>query len=103
VIGVHAPEFEFERERANVQSAVRDLNVAYPGAIDSNHRIWDAFNNISADGVEAPPSGDEQSPETYVGYRQAQRFAPERAALDSRKTYRPPMTPSLNEWGAGGS
>ena len=45
VIGVHAPEFGFEKERANVQNAVRDLNVTYPVAIDSNHRIWDAFNN----------------------------------------------------------
>ena len=51
---------------------------------------------ISTDGVEAPPSGDERSPETYVGYRQAQRFAsPERVAQDSRKTYGPPTTPSL--------
>jgi len=45
VIGVHAPEFGFERERANVENAVRELSVAYPVAIDSNHRIWDAFNN----------------------------------------------------------
>jgi hypothetical protein len=45
-----------------------------------------------------------QSPETYVGYRQAQRFAsPERVAQDSRKTYTPPATPSLNQWGLGGS
>jgi hypothetical protein len=45
-----------------------------------------------------------QSPETYVGYRQAQRFAsPERVAQDLRKTYSPPATPSLNEWGLGGS
>jgi thiol-disulfide isomerase/thioredoxin len=154
VIGVHAPEFGFEKERSNVQNAVRDLNVTYPVAIDSNHRIWDAFNNeywpadyfidgngriryhhfgegdygesehviqellkangatgldestvrISADGVEARPSGDEQSPETYIGYRQAQRFAsPERLAQDSQKLYSPPTTPSLNEWGLGGS
>jgi thiol-disulfide isomerase/thioredoxin len=45
VIGVHAPEFGFEKERVNVQNAVRELNVTYPVAIDSNHRIWDAFNN----------------------------------------------------------
>jgi thiol-disulfide isomerase/thioredoxin len=45
VIGVHAPEFGFEKERANVQNALHDLNITYPVAIDSNHRIWDAFNN----------------------------------------------------------
>jgi hypothetical protein len=154
VIGVHAPEFGFERERANVENAVLDLKVTYPVAIDSDHRIWQAFNNeywpadyfidgkgriryhhfgegdyaesehviqkllqangatgldesavrISTGGVEAPPSGDVLSPETYVGYRQAQRFAsPERVAQDSRKTYSLPTTPSLNEWGLGGS
>jgi hypothetical protein len=47
---------------------------------------------------------DKQSPETYIGYRQAQRFAsPERVAQDSRTTYSLSTTPSLNEWGLGGS
>jgi thiol-disulfide isomerase/thioredoxin len=45
VIGVHTPEFSFEKERHNVENAVRDLNVTYPVAIDSNYRIWQAFNN----------------------------------------------------------
>jgi thiol-disulfide isomerase/thioredoxin len=45
VIGVHAPEFGFEKDRANVEKAVRDLKVTYPIAIDSNHGIWRAFNN----------------------------------------------------------
>jgi len=45
-----------------------------------------------------------QSPETYIGYRQAERFAsPERLAQDSRKTYSPPSGPSLNRWGLSGS
>jgi hypothetical protein len=119
VIGAHAPEFGFEKERANVQNVVRGLNVTYPVAIDSNHRIWDAFNNeyrpaddfndgngrirhhhfaegdygeskhviqellkangttgldkstvrISADEVEAPPRGDEQSPEASAVFK----------------------------------
>jgi len=45
VIGVHTPEFSFEKERVNVENAVRDLKVAYPVAIDSDYRIWQAFNN----------------------------------------------------------
>jgi len=45
VIGVHTPEFAFEKERANVAKAVRDLRVSYPVAIDSEYRIWRAFNN----------------------------------------------------------
>jgi thiol-disulfide isomerase/thioredoxin len=155
VIGVHTPEFSFEHERPNVEHAVHDLKVTYPVAIDSNYRIWQAFNNeywpaqylidgkgriryhhfgeedygqierviqellkengatgldgstvsVSADGVEAAPSmNDEQSPETYVGYRQAERFAsPERVAKNSSKTYSPPVSPSLNQWGFSGS
>jgi thiol-disulfide isomerase/thioredoxin len=154
VIGVHAPEFGFEKERANVETAVHDLKLTYPVAIDSNHAIWQAFNNeywpadyfidgkgriryhhfgegeyveserviqqllkengatdlnlnpvnLTADGVEAPPSEDVQSPETYVGYGRTERFAStERLAQDSRKTYSAPVRPSLNEWGLSGS
>ena len=45
VIGVHTPEFAFEKERSNVEKAVRDLKVTYPVAIDSDYAIWRAFNN----------------------------------------------------------
>jgi thiol-disulfide isomerase/thioredoxin len=45
VIGVHTPEFSFEHEPVNVENAVHDLKVTYPVAIDSNYRIWQAFNN----------------------------------------------------------
>src|ERR1700722_18892827 len=45
VIGVHAPEFGFEKDSANVKHAVSDLKVAYPIPIDSNHSIWSAFRN----------------------------------------------------------
>jgi thiol-disulfide isomerase/thioredoxin len=155
VIGVHAPEFGFEKERANVDNSVRELQMTYPVALDSDHRIWDAFHNqywpafyivdgkgriryhhfgegeysdaerviqellkengatglhgstvnLPADGVEAAPDAeDERSPETYVGYRQAERFAsPGRLAHDSRKTYSQPSFPSLNQWGLSGS
>ena len=153
IIGVHSPEFGFERVRSNVETAVRDLNIAYPIAIDSNHAIWEAFNNeywpadyfvdgkgriryhhfgegdyeeserviqellrengvtrlaadpvaLSAVGIEAAPSSDVQSPETYVGYRRTERFAShERLSTNSRKTYTAPATLSLNQWGLGG-
>jgi cytochrome c biogenesis protein CcdA/thiol-disulfide isomerase/thioredoxin len=45
VIGVHTPEFAFEKERSNVEQAVRDLKITYPVAIDSNYKIWQAFKN----------------------------------------------------------
>ena len=154
VIGVHTPEFSFEKERTNVQQALRDLKVTYPVAMDDDYRIWQSFNNqywpafyfidgkeriryhhfgegeyseserviqellkengatglgdsivsTSASGVEAAPGTDVQSPETYIGYRQAERFAsPERQAHNSRKTYTPPTNPALNQWGLSGA
>jgi thiol-disulfide isomerase/thioredoxin len=154
LIGVHAPEFGFERDQANVKTAVSDLNITYPIPIDSNHSIWTSFRNeywpadyfidgkgriryhhfgegeyerservikallkengatgldesivhITAEGPEAPPSDDVQSPETYVGYARTENFAsPERMGRDSRKTYSPPAKPILNHWGLGGS
>ena len=153
VIGVHSPEFGFEKDPANVKNAVSGLGVAFPVPIDSDHSIWSAFRNeywpadyfidrrgriryhhfgegeyekserviqdllrengaaglnlgplrITATGAEAPPSEDAQSPETYAGYGRAERFASrERLAHDSRRTYSPPLTPALNQWGLAG-
>ena len=45
VIGVHAPEFAFEKDPANVTKAVKDLGVDYPVALDNNYAIWQGFNN----------------------------------------------------------
>lgn len=45
VIGVHAPEFEFEKKSSNVRNAAKALGVDYPIAVDSDHAIWRAFNN----------------------------------------------------------
>src|SRR5690348_1573674 len=45
IIGVHAPEFAFEREPANVARAVQDLGIRYPVAIDNNYVLWHALNN----------------------------------------------------------
>jgi thiol-disulfide isomerase/thioredoxin len=153
VIGVHSPEFGFEKDPANVKNAVSDLRIVFPVPIDSDHSIWSAFRNeywpadyfidrkgriryhhfgegeyekserviqellqengaadlnggtahVSAAGAEAPPSEDVQSPETYAGYERTERFVShERLAHDSRRTYSPPLTPRLNQWGLGG-
>ena len=45
VIGVHAPEFGFEKNLNNVRRAVKDLRVDHPVAVDSDHVIWRAFKN----------------------------------------------------------
>ncbi|CAI8881885.1 cytochrome c biogenesis protein DipZ [Pseudomonas sp. IT-P260] len=45
VIGVHAPEFAFERDVGNVSKAMKELGINYPVAIDNDYKIWRAFNN----------------------------------------------------------
>jgi len=45
VVGVHSPEFAFEKIPDNVKRAVHDLGVSYPVALDNNLAIWQAFNN----------------------------------------------------------
>jgi thiol-disulfide isomerase/thioredoxin len=45
VIGVHAPEFAFEKNLDNVRWAVEDMRIGYPVAVDNDHVIWRAFNN----------------------------------------------------------
>ena len=154
VIGVHTPEFSFEHEPANVEWAVRNFKVSYPVAIDSDYKIWNAFNNdywpaqylvdakgriryhhrgegdfgeiehairellkengasglsadaiqISAVGIEAPgDTVNERSPETYLGYREAQHFnSRERLLRDSAKVYSSPAKMPLNYWGLSG-
>ena len=45
IIGVHTPEFPFEKDEANVRKAVRELGINYPVAMDNDYRIWRAFHN----------------------------------------------------------
>jgi thiol-disulfide isomerase/thioredoxin len=136
VVGVHTPEFPFERDLDNVRQAVQDMAVEYPVALDSDYAIWRAFGNrywpavyiadaevrirhhqfgeggyeecervvqqllrdAGRDGVDdnlvsVADHGFEaqadwttlQTPETYLGYEQAQNFAagePDRLELN---------------------
>ncbi len=45
VIGVHTPEFGFERDIENIRARSRDFGVDYPVAVDSDYRVWTAFAN----------------------------------------------------------
>jgi cytochrome c biogenesis protein CcdA/thiol-disulfide isomerase/thioredoxin len=45
VIGVHTPEFAFEKDERNVRRAAKELGVAYPVALDNDYAIWKAFSN----------------------------------------------------------
>ena len=152
VIGIHAPEFAFERVPANVERAVRDLGIRYPVALDNRYVVWNALQNqywpahyfvdargrvryhhhgegdyegservirqllaeaghapaggmaqASASGAEAAAAFSEvKSPETYIGYARADRFASPGGLLrDKSKTYES-TTLSLNDWALQG-
>jgi thiol-disulfide isomerase/thioredoxin len=45
VIGVHTPEFSFERDIANVRSALGTMGISYPVALDSGYAVWEASAN----------------------------------------------------------
>ena len=45
IIGVHAPEFAFEKDQGNVSRAVKELGISYPVAMDNNYAIWRGFDN----------------------------------------------------------
>jgi thiol-disulfide isomerase/thioredoxin len=45
VVGVHSPEFRIEKDLDNVRNAVKDRNIGFPVALDSDFAIWRAFDN----------------------------------------------------------
>lgn len=45
IIGVHAPEFAFEKKYENVLRAVEKWNIGYPVVLDNNHQTWNAWHN----------------------------------------------------------
>ncbi|KKR30131.1 MAG: hypothetical protein UT61_C0012G0001, partial [Candidatus Woesebacteria bacterium GW2011_GWA1_39_8] len=45
IIGVHTPEFEFEKDAGNVEKAIRDFGINYPVMQDNNYATWRAYNN----------------------------------------------------------
>ncbi len=47
VIGVHTPEFAFEKQKSNVERAIKTFGITYPVAMDNDYSIWQAFNNNS--------------------------------------------------------
>ena len=152
VVGVHTPEFPFERDVDNVRWAAEDMRVEYPIAIDSDYGVWRAFDNhywpavyiadaegrirhhhfgeggyeecerviqlllreagrddIADDLVSVADEGFEaqadwatlESPESYLGYQQAQNFAGE-PGYDEPRTYVAPDRLRLNQWALSG-
>jgi thiol-disulfide isomerase/thioredoxin len=154
VVGVHTPEFPFERDVDNVRLAAQEMRVEYPVALDSDYAVWEAFSNqywpavyiadadgrirhhhfgeggyeecerviqrllsddgsdgipddlvvVADDGLEAQADWSNlESPETYLGYDQAQNFAsPGGAKLAQSRTYVAPEMLKLNQWALSG-
>jgi len=153
VIGVHAPEFAFERNPNNVRKAVQDLGIRYPVALDNDYRLWRGLNNhywpahyfvdargrvrfhhfgeggyamservirqLLAEAGHAPKGGGMaqavtrgaeaaaalaalKSPETYVGYSRAERFASPGGLIRDRQARYLPGPLELNDWALEG-
>jgi thiol-disulfide isomerase/thioredoxin len=45
IIGVHSPEFDFEKDIDNVKEAVKDYDIEYPVIQDNNYGTWNAYGN----------------------------------------------------------
>lgn len=45
IVGVHSPEFEFEKNYDNVKTAVQKFGIKFPIILDSNHDTWNAYGN----------------------------------------------------------
>jgi thiol-disulfide isomerase/thioredoxin len=45
IIGIHSPEFEFEKDYNNVKTAVEKFGIKYPVILDNDHKTWNAFKN----------------------------------------------------------
>jgi len=45
IVGLHSPEFAFEKNYTNVKAAVQRFGISYPVILDSDHGTWDAYGN----------------------------------------------------------
>jgi cytochrome c biogenesis protein CcdA/thiol-disulfide isomerase/thioredoxin len=45
IIGVHTPEFAFEKNKFHVENAIKRFNISYPVALDNDYKTWQAYNN----------------------------------------------------------
>lgn len=84
IVGVHAPEFEFEKVLANVQAGVQKFGITYPVILDSAMATWNAYNNqywpaeylVDTDGLVREHSigeGNYQETETNIQKLLAER------------------------------
>ncbi len=145
IIGMHTPEFDFEKDATNVKNAVIKEGIPYPVALDSQFVTWQNFNNsywpalylidksgnvvyqhfgegdddITENnirfllGIDQPVSNTagaqqamaiDETPETYLGYARAARFAsPETVAVNQTVQYTFPTELAKNDWALQGA
>ncbi len=104
IVGVHTPEFAFERDPGNVRQAIRDLGVTWPVALDPDYVTWNRWGNqywpaeylVDQDGkVRAAKFGEGQYAKTEDEIRGllAERGARARTSPDTAPDGRNPLTP----------
>ena len=150
IIGVHAPEFAFEKVSANLAEAIEERGLTYPIVQDNDFKTWRAYENrfwpahylIDKDGnvrrehfgegeyveteeairqllaesgnassdafvtdaTDGPPTSSRQTPETYLGYQRAERFAnTAEFTADLKVTYALVDPLANDEWSLGGA
>lgn len=73
VIGIHAPEYAFEKEARNVESAAEDFGITYPVALDNSLSTWTNYRNRywpapePTDTTDTTPDGEDITRETFLG------------------------------------
>jgi cytochrome c biogenesis protein CcdA/thiol-disulfide isomerase/thioredoxin len=148
IVGIHAPEFAFERNPKNVEDAAKKAGLNYPIALDNDFSTWNAFNNqywpstylidkdgnirryhggegeyketeqairalLAEKGGSVPkettkalngevPVTDKQSPETYLGTKQASNYEGSQRLTTGTKTFTPASLSRVNAWTLGG-
>lgn len=144
IIGVHSPEFQFERDINNVRQAVMKDEILYPVALDNQFVTWRNFKNeywpahylvnkqgevvyvhfgegeydvtennirflLGMGGTNTNNKSEQESyftnqtPETYLGYKRAQRFSsPQEMQKDMSASYSYPANLSANQWALKG-
>ncbi len=100
VIGVHTPEFAFEKDVANVQRAVKAAGITYPVVLDNEYEIWNLYANrawphsylMNAEGIivyDHVGEGGDTETETAV----------QKALMESGVTDLPHITPVVSKYG----
>ena len=143
IIGIHTPEFDFEKDLTNVKAAVLKAGIPYPVALDSQYVTWQNFANLywpaqylidkngevvythfgegeerttennirflleldaqPAQTAAKEPPHTELTPETYLGYVRAARYASLEAVLKNQKeNYTYPQELAQNFWALQG-